>query len=152
MASGYVVDGESHIGMQFNDQETIIRVVKNYNISRSVDYKVHELEPMTFYCTCKHYDSECQWLVRVSFKKDKDFWEIKKYNSPHTCPLLMLSWDHTKLDSNMISKCIEALVRASPSFKVKNVIAKIQNWYGHTTTYQKAQMTKQKAIERVYGS
>ena len=64
----------------------------------------------------------------------------------------MLSQDHTKLDSDMIAQFIEPMVRADPSLKVKNVIAEIQNRYGYLTTYRKAWVAKQKAIERVYGS
>ena len=71
MASGYVADGELYVGMQFNDRETVVRAVKTYSISRSMDYKVYESEPMTFDCKCKHFGSGCQWLVNVNFKKEQ---------------------------------------------------------------------------------
>ena len=64
----------------------------------------------------------------------------------------MLFQDHTKLDSNNIAQFIKPLVRANPSFKVKNVIAEVQNRYGYTMTYWKVLMTEQKTIERAYGS
>ena len=48
MVSGYVADGEFHTGMIFSNQKVVVRVVKNYNISRSLDYKVHESEPIPF--------------------------------------------------------------------------------------------------------
>ena len=70
MVSGYVVDSEFHAGMIFNDRKAVILVVKNYSISRSVDYKVHKLEPLTFYCKCKHFGSGRQWLIKVSFRKN----------------------------------------------------------------------------------
>ena len=149
MVSGYVANEEFHGGMIFSNREVIVRAVKNYSISRSVDYKVHESELLTFYCKCKHFGSGCHWLIRVSFRKNQDIWEVRKYNGPHTCTSAMLSQDHTKLDSNMIAQYIEPMVRADPSLKVKNVIAKIQNRYGYLTTYPKIWMAKQRAIERV---
>ena len=103
MVSGNVVDGEFDGGMIFNDREAVVHSVKNYSISRSVDYKVHESEPLTFCCKCKHFGFRCQWLIRVSFRKNQDIWKVKKYSSPHTCTSAMLSQDHTKLDSDMIA-------------------------------------------------
>ena len=70
MVSSNAPDGEFYSGMIFNDREAVVRAVKNYNISRSVDYKVHESEPLTFYCKCKHFGFGCQWLIRVSFRKN----------------------------------------------------------------------------------
>ena len=71
MASGYATNCELYVGMQFNDRETVVRAFKTYNISRSMDYKLYESEPMTFDCKCKHFGSGCQWLVNVNFKKEQ---------------------------------------------------------------------------------
>ena len=151
MASDYTVDGELCVGMQFSDREAVVRAIKNYSISKSVDYNVCESESRTFYCKCKYYGVGCNWLVRVSLRKKKGIWEIKKYNGPHTCTAAMISQDHTKLDADMIAQYIEPMIRADVSIKVKVVIAEIQSRYGYTPTYWKAWTAKQKAIERIYG-
>ena len=62
-----------------------------------------------------------------------------------------ISQDHTKLDSDTIAKCIKPMVESDPSFKIKSVIAEIQSRFGYMTTYRKAWMAKQKAIEKVFG-
>ena len=111
--------------MQFSDREAVIRVVKCYNISKGVDYKVYKSEAMTFYYKCVWYDIDCEWLVRASFQKNKYCWEIRKYNSPHTCTRARISQDHTKLDSYTIAKCIKPTVESDSSFMIKSVIAKI---------------------------
>ena len=43
----------------------------------------------------------------------------------------------------------EPLVGSDPSFKVKAVIAEVQSQFRYMISYQKAWMTKQKAIEKV---
>ena len=144
-------DGELCIGMQFSDREAVIRAIRRYSISKGVDYKVYESEPTTFYCKCIHYGIDCGWLVRASFRKNKYYWEIRKYNGPHTCTRARISQDHTKLDSDTIAECIKPMVESDPSFKIKSVIAEIQSQYGYTTTYRKAWMAKQKAIEKIFG-
>ncbi|XP_027346414.1 uncharacterized protein LOC113858129 [Abrus precatorius] len=59
--------------------------------------------------------------------------------------------DHSKLDADTIAECIKSMVESNLSFKIKLVINEVQARFGYTTTYRKAWMTKQKAIEKVYG-
>ncbi|RYR27605.1 hypothetical protein Ahy_B01g051623 [Arachis hypogaea] len=53
-----VADGEFAVGMEFNFREAVIKVIKKYTIRRSVDYRVYESEPLTFYAKCTQYGSE----------------------------------------------------------------------------------------------
>ena len=48
MASGYVAGGELCIGMEFSDKEAVVRAIKDYSISKLVDYKMFKLELTTF--------------------------------------------------------------------------------------------------------
>ena len=151
MVSDYVANGELCIGMEFNDKETIIWVIKNNNISKSVDYNMYELEIKTFYYKYKYYSLGCNWLIRVSLRMKKDISEMRKYNDRHTCTVTMISQDHTKLDVDIITQLIEPMVWSDTCIKVKLVIGEIQSQYGYTRTYRKAWMAKEKEIVRVYG-
>ncbi|XP_039146876.1 uncharacterized protein LOC120284146 [Dioscorea cayenensis subsp. rotundata] len=64
----------------------------------------------------------------------------------------MISQDHSKLDSNMIYRQIQALVQQQPSINVSVLIAEIKNRYGYTPTYRKVWTTKQKAVEAAFGN
>ncbi|RYR13247.1 hypothetical protein Ahy_B04g070342 isoform D [Arachis hypogaea] len=50
-----VEDGEFRVGMEFSSREAVIKAVKDYSIRRSVDYRVFESEPLTFYAKCTQY-------------------------------------------------------------------------------------------------
>ena len=76
MASDYAVDGELCVGMQFSNREAIAQAIKNYIISKLMDYYVCELEPKTFHCKYKHYSMGCNWLAKVCLRKKKDVWEV----------------------------------------------------------------------------
>ncbi|RYR78614.1 hypothetical protein Ahy_A01g003451 [Arachis hypogaea] len=52
-----VADGEFTVGMEFSSREAIIKPIKEYTIRRSVDYRVYEFEPLTFYAKCTQYGS-----------------------------------------------------------------------------------------------
>ena len=90
-----------------------------------------------FYCKCVCCGIDCGWLIRTSFRKNKYYWELMKYNDPHTCTRARISQDHTKLDSDTIAECIKPTVESDPSFMIKSMIAKIQSRYGYTTMTEK---------------
>ncbi|RYR24778.1 hypothetical protein Ahy_B02g058317 [Arachis hypogaea] len=146
-----VADGEFAIGMEFSSREAVIKAVKEYTIRRSVDYRVYESEPLTFYAKCTQYGSGCDWVIRVSLISRKYCWVIRRYNGSHTCTRATISQDHSKLDSITIAEAIKPLVEADPSIKVKSVIAEVQSKFNYTVSYRKAWLAKQRAVEKIFG-
>nr|XP_025628000.1 uncharacterized protein LOC112721150 [Arachis hypogaea] len=146
-----VEDGEFRVGMEFSSREAVIKAVKDYSIRRSVDYRLFESEPLTFYAKCTQYGKGCDWLIRVSLISRKYCWVIRRYNGSHTCTRATISQDHLKLDSITIAEAIKPLVEADPSLKVKSVIAEVQSKYNYTVSYRKAWLAKQKAVEKIFG-
>ncbi|RYR13977.1 hypothetical protein Ahy_B04g070687 isoform A [Arachis hypogaea] len=139
-----VADGEFVVGMEFSSREAVIKAIKDYTIRRSVDYRVYESEPLTFYAKCTQYGSGCDWLIRVSMISRKYCWVIRRYNGSHTCTRATISQDHSKLDSITIAEVIKPLVEADPSLKVKSVIAEVQSKFNYTVSYRKAWLAKQR--------
>ena len=60
----YEVGGEFQIGMQFEDKKVADHVIRYYNMSRSMMYRVKELSPSTLQCKCVHFGLRCNWLIR----------------------------------------------------------------------------------------
>ncbi|RYQ89322.1 hypothetical protein Ahy_B09g096028 isoform G [Arachis hypogaea] len=139
-----VADGEFAIGVEFSSREAVIKAIKEYTIQRSVDYRVYESEPLTFYAKCTQYRSGCDWVIRVSLISRKYCWVIRRYNGSHTCTRATISQDHSKLDSITIAEAIKPLVEADPSIKVKSVIAEVQSKFNYTVSYRKAWLAKQR--------
>ncbi|XP_015970561.1 uncharacterized protein LOC107494042 [Arachis duranensis] len=146
-----MTDGEFTVGMEFSSREAVIKTLKDYTIRRGVNYRVHELKPTAFYAKCTQYGTGCDWLIKVSKMSKKYRWEIKRYNSSHTCTKVTISQDHSKLDSSTIAETIKPLVEVDPSIKVKLVIAEVQSKFNYTISYYKAWLAKQKAVESIFG-
>ncbi|RYQ92230.1 hypothetical protein Ahy_B09g098414 [Arachis hypogaea] len=106
------------------DDEFVMR------IKFSVDYRVYESEPQTFYTRYTQYDTSCDWLIRVSMIQKKYYWEIKRYN------------DNFKLDSITIAEAIKPLVKANPSIKIKSIIAEVQSKFNYIISYCKTWLAK----------
>ncbi|XP_016167818.1 uncharacterized protein LOC107610261 [Arachis ipaensis] len=136
--------------MEFSSREAIIKAMNEYTLRRSVDYRVYESEPLTFYAKCTQYGSGCDWLIRVSMINRKYCWVIRRYNDSHTCTRTTISQDHSKLDSNTIAKAIKPLIKVDPSLKVKSVIAEVQSKFNYTISYRKAWLAKQKSVEKIF--
>ncbi|RYR44131.1 hypothetical protein Ahy_A08g040516 [Arachis hypogaea] len=147
----FLVDGEFAVGMEFSSREAVIKAIKEYTIRRSVDYRVYESEPLTFYAKCTQYGSGCDWLIRVSMISRKYCWVIRRYNGSHTCTRATISQDHSKLNSTTIAEAFKPLVEADPALKVKLVIVEAQSKFNYTVSYRKAWLAKQKAVEKIFG-
>ncbi|RYR47620.1 hypothetical protein Ahy_A07g033563 [Arachis hypogaea] len=71
-------DGEFAVGIEFSSREAVIKAMKEYTLRRSVDYRVYELESLTFYAKCTQYGSGFDWLIRVSMISKKYCWVIRR--------------------------------------------------------------------------
>ncbi|RYR73147.1 hypothetical protein Ahy_A02g007477 isoform B [Arachis hypogaea] len=48
-------------------------------------YKVVESDHRRYVGKCSEFGNGCTWLIRLSLRKRKGIWEVKRYNGPHTC-------------------------------------------------------------------
>ncbi|KAL4300358.1 hypothetical protein AHAS_Ahas17G0192900 [Arachis hypogaea] len=48
----FVQDDEFAIGIEFSSREAGVMEIRNYTISKGVDYRVYEFELLTFYAKC----------------------------------------------------------------------------------------------------
>nr|KYP46462.1 hypothetical protein KK1_031918 [Cajanus cajan]KYP46468.1 hypothetical protein KK1_031924 [Cajanus cajan] len=71
---------------------------------------------------------------------------------PHTCVSSPISQDHNKLGSQMISQTIREIIEANPSTPISTIIAHIKLTMGYTISYKKGWLTKQHAIENIFGN
>ncbi|QHO04709.1 uncharacterized protein DS421_13g442520 [Arachis hypogaea] len=143
-------DGEFRIGMEYSSRKSVVASIRNFTISKGVDYEVYESESQTFYAKCKMYGRGCDWLIRASLIRKKGCWEIHRYNGRHTCTIGTISQDHSKLDSDTVAEAIRPLVETDPTIKVKSIIAEVQSMFNYTISYRKAWLAKQKSIANIF--
>ncbi|RYQ96782.1 hypothetical protein Ahy_B08g092656 [Arachis hypogaea] len=97
-------DGEFVVGMEFSSKEAVIKARKEYTIRRSVDYRVYESEPLTFYAKCTQYGSGCDWLIRVSMISRKYYWVIRRSNGAWSPPRAFHMFCIKHIESNFLRK------------------------------------------------
>ncbi|XP_016173466.1 uncharacterized protein LOC107615969 [Arachis ipaensis] len=148
----FVQDGEFAVGMEFGSREDMVMAIRRYTLSKGVDYRVYESEPLTFYAKYLQYGRGSDWLIQASLIQRKCCWKIRRYNESHMCTMGMISQDHSKLDSDTIADAIRPLVEVDPSLKARLVIADVQSKFNYTISYRKAWLAKQKSIAKMFGS
>ncbi|RYQ95479.1 hypothetical protein Ahy_B08g090788 isoform C [Arachis hypogaea] len=138
-SSSYAVSGEMEleIGLKFLNRETAMLAVKNYNIRRSAEYKVVESDQSRYVCRCKQFGDQCRWMVRVAKTRSSRFWEIRKYEGPHSCLASSMFQDHAQLDSNIICQHIFPMVHADATICVKVLQGSVESAYGYKVSYKK---------------
>ncbi|RYR43638.1 hypothetical protein Ahy_A08g040046 isoform Q [Arachis hypogaea] len=151
--SNYGLTGEMEleVGMKFVNKDAAMLAVKNYNIRRSGEFKVVESDHSRYVCRCKLFGDQCSWMVRVAKTRASRFWEVRKYQGPHTCLASATSQDHAQLDSNVICQHIFPMVQADATICIKVLQGSVESAYGYKVSYKKVWLAKQKAIARIYG-
>ncbi|RYR48082.1 hypothetical protein Ahy_A07g034071 isoform F [Arachis hypogaea] len=142
---------EFQVGQQFQDKDEALLSVKSYSIRRGVQYKVLESDHRKYVGKCSEFGNGCTWLIRLSLRKRKGIWEVKRYNGPHTCLATSISSDHRSLDYHVISAFIMPMVRADASVSIKVLLNATAAHFGFRPTYRRVWMAKQKAIALIYG-
>ncbi|RYR28355.1 hypothetical protein Ahy_B01g052467 isoform D [Arachis hypogaea] len=142
---------EFQVGQQFQDKDEALLSVKSYSIRRGVQYKVLESDHRRYVGKCSEFGNGCTWLIRLSLRKRKGIWEVKRYNGPHTCLATSISSDHRSLDYHVISAFIMPMVRADASVSIKVLLNATAAHFGFRPTYRRVWMAKQKAIALIYG-
>ena len=78
--------------------------------------------------------------------KDKSFFAINKYEGPHTCVNACLNRDHKKLDSNLITDNIKAMIKTQFTLSIGAIQVTIVEKFGYEISYKKALIGKHKAL------
>lgn len=143
------VDGAIQEGMTFHNKEDCLHAIKSFHIRQSLDYDVIHSDPTRYVIQCTL--ETCQFKLRASFRKKTGKWKIGTMMGPHNCTSTLMSQDHRKLNYKLISQSIKTLVHADASVTPKLIIAHIKEKFNYTTTYRKAWLAKNAAIESIYG-
>ncbi|XP_052114402.1 uncharacterized protein LOC127745580 [Arachis duranensis] len=132
------------------NKDEVVLSVKDYSIRRGVEYRVIESDHLKYHRKCKEFGKGCTWLICVALRARKGTWEVRRYNSLHTCLTTSISSDHHQLDYHIICVMILSLVKADAVVTVKVLQQATEADYGFKPSYRKVWMAKQKAVAQIY--
>ncbi|XP_025675780.1 uncharacterized protein [Arachis hypogaea] len=112
------------VGQSFKSKEEAVLSVKDYSIRRGVEYRVIESDNLKYQGRCKEFGNGCTWLIRITLRKWKSTWEVRR---------------------------IFSLVKADASVTIKMLQEATEATYGFRPSYRKVWLAKQKAMAQIYG-
>ncbi|XP_075665278.1 uncharacterized protein LOC142634930 [Castanea sativa] len=138
---------EFYVGLLFADKDELQAAVKQYHIKRNQTFSVKESDPACWSVRCKN----CYWCLRACFRATHKFFEVRKYNGPHTCTESTLTQDHEQLDIHIIEKELRDIVKDDPNIRISSLQQSLYNKYEYRPSYFKVWEAKHKAIGRAFG-
>ncbi|KAH1121248.1 hypothetical protein J1N35_004408 [Gossypium stocksii] len=134
--------GDLEVGREFSNKVNFLAALKRYNIKNGVNFHVVKSKSEKFNRKCAVRDNSYSWKIMASVRKKIRLWMNKK--------LTGVSWDHLKLDSDMIASLILPMVKVDPVTNVSILIANIRSQFNYMPSYRKAWIAKQKALEKMH--
>jgi hypothetical protein len=89
--------------------------------------------------------------MQACMRSTHGFWEITKYNGPHTCRHPNIRKDGKIFDSNFIEREVRSYVANDQTVTMKTLRHHMSTQFGHKISYYKVWDAKQKAIANIYG-
>nr|KYP62085.1 hypothetical protein KK1_016608 [Cajanus cajan] len=142
--------GTLFVGQRFQTKEQVQDAINRFHIVNHCTYKVKHSNTTRLLVECVHND--CAWRCLAILRTREQHWKIMILEGPHTCVSSLISQDHNKLGSQMISQTICEIIKANPSTPISTIIAHIKLTMGYTISYKKGWLAKQHAIENIFGN
>ncbi|KAG9453156.1 hypothetical protein H6P81_006060 [Aristolochia fimbriata] len=133
----------------FMTKDALQMYLKDYCISRHVQFKVHKSGPMVYYVCCT--GDQCPWHEYASFSTKLNMWKIKRCYDEHTCLNAELRMDNWLCTSRVICNLIMPNVRTSSTLSPYEIIQVVKNKYHIQVSYSRAWRARNKALVAVLG-
>ena len=135
---------ELYVWQKFNDTKSMRCVVNIYSMKSHHTFVVPYSSAKYEEYRCPKYDISCNLRVQACQCSCEHLWKIIKYNEAHTYLLALLSQDHPKLDTDVISSFIITMVTKNLRASIWKIIKRIHSIYGYMT--KKAWKGKHRSI------
>ncbi|KAG9450469.1 hypothetical protein H6P81_010434 [Aristolochia fimbriata] len=137
------------VGQRFMTKDALVMYLKDYCISRHVQFRVHKSGPTVYsvHCTGDH----CPWHVYTSYSMKLNMWKVRRCNDEHTCLNVELRMDNRLCTSSEICNLIMPNVRTSFTLSPYEIIQLVKDKYHIQVSYSRAWRAKNKALVAVFG-
>ncbi|KAG9446500.1 hypothetical protein H6P81_012628 [Aristolochia fimbriata] len=115
------------VGQRFMTKDALVMYLKDYCISRHVQFRVHKSGPTIYSVHCT--GDQCPWHVYASFSMKLNMWKIRRCNDEHTCLNAELSMDNRLCTSRVICNLIMPNVRTSFTLSPYEIIQLVEDKY-----------------------
>ncbi|KAG9439831.1 hypothetical protein H6P81_019996 [Aristolochia fimbriata] len=137
------------VGQRFMTKDALVMHLKDYCISRHVQFRVHKSGPTIYSVRCT--GDQCPWHVYASYSMKLNMWKVRRCNDEHTCLNVELRMDNRLCTSSVICNLIMPNVRTSFTLSPYEIIQLVKDKYHIQVSYSRAWRAKNKTLVVVFG-
>ncbi|KAG9444653.1 hypothetical protein H6P81_015993 [Aristolochia fimbriata] len=115
------------VGQRFMTKDALVMYLKDYCISRHVQFRVHKSGPTVYSVHCT--GDQCPWHVYASYSMKLNMWKVRRCNDEHTCLNVELHMDNRLCTSSVICNLIMPNVRTSFTLSLYEIIQLVKDKY-----------------------
>ena len=118
-------------GLMLESKDYVRRTVDLYHIMKHRTYNVVQSHSKLWSVRCASSDNtqNYKWRLRAALLKKYGYFQITKYEDPHTCLFMGLSRDHKHVSGKMISTLVRHIVEKDPDVKVEAIVATVNDQF-----------------------
>ncbi|VFQ70075.1 unnamed protein product [Cuscuta campestris] len=121
-------------------------------MSNSFQYRTKRSNKSCLHVVCD--DDRCSWTLRAVRIDNSPLFQIRRFDSIHTCPVDFREGDHRHATSSFVAdillhRYVDATKKPYPPNDLRE---DMRREYGVSMSYRKALLVKQKALTKLYGS
>ncbi|KAG9458476.1 hypothetical protein H6P81_002984 [Aristolochia fimbriata] len=137
------------VGQRFITKDALVMYLKDYCISRHVQFRVHKSGSTIYSVRCT--GDQCPWHVYASYSMKLNMWKVRRCNDEHTCLNVELRMDNRLCTSSVICNLIMPNVRTSFTLSPYEIIQLVKDKYHIQVSYSRAWRARNKALVAVFG-
>ncbi|KAG9450297.1 hypothetical protein H6P81_010262 [Aristolochia fimbriata] len=137
------------VGQRFMTKDALVMYLKDYCISRHVQFRVHKSGSTVYSVRCT--SDQCPWHVYTSYSMKLNMWKVRRCNDEHTCLNVELRMDNRLCTSSVICNLIMPNVRMSFTLSPYEIIQLVKDKYHIQVSYSRAWRARNKALVAVFG-
>ncbi|XP_047965138.1 uncharacterized protein LOC125209588 [Salvia hispanica] len=151
----------SKVGLhsKFRTKLELKTAVTFWHLKKIRQYTVAESKGKRWHAVCNYPQGNPEdkslpkylWECRATLRKHDEHWQIRVFTTAHTCMGDRNYDGHANLGSSMIALSVRHQIENDHAYKVKAIVADIENRFHVKVSYKKAWYARRTAIELVYG-
>ncbi|RAL41585.1 hypothetical protein DM860_013119 [Cuscuta australis] len=136
----------------YKSKQDLYHHLQMYAVSNSFQYKTKRSNRTVLHVVC--VDARCSWAVRAVSLDNSPLFQIRRFDSYHSCPVDFREGDHRQATSTFLADLVlHCYVEATrKQYPPNDIWDDMRREFGIAMSYRKALLVKQKALKKLYGS
>ncbi|XP_050111795.1 uncharacterized protein LOC126590369 [Malus sylvestris] len=145
------IDGDIMVGQLYSSKKELQKQLAMIAMRKNYEFKVERSTKDRLEIRC--VDHNCKWRLHATKLQVSEFFEVRKFETNHSCSLDVVQRDHRQASSSVVGQFIKSKYEgASRVYRPKDIIEDMRAQVGVNMSYEKAWRAREHAFDMIRGS